>query len=764
MKVIFLVLMCVVFAFTPIGIKALFRKTDVLSRKMRNVLAPATLSVVAHCVMIFTAEPLTALVSHAVYFASATWISVFVFDFCLLYAESRAGRNLLRFVVMPLALIDTAALAANCFFPFMFTLHTVTYSSHEFLRYVPSIFFLLHVLFDDALLVCCFVMLFRKMLREPPSLRIKYYSLLTFLFLITFSNIIYVLFEFPFNFSIIVYAFCFVAAYHILMKIVPNMLIQKTLSLITDGLRSGIVLLDTERTCIYMNACAEEILGCKKDTVLSQELFVSFEEAKKMASTGVQFSREFDCSSDSKRLVLKISEFFITEAEALLGSYYLVEDITESKNQVHEEKILRTRDKLTGLFNQDYFFERVAHRLKFDRFTPYYLVITDIVNFKLINDLHGNRFGDTILIRMAESIRTQAAPDDIYGRLYNDHFVMLVPKRRFNEEAFVSAIKSKMEYLSSFSYNLVSHMGVYEVDDLTIPVSVMCDRAFLALKSIKSDYKSAVAYYNDGLRLEVLQMQTLMNELPLALKYGQVVMYLQPQVRASGAVVGAEALVRWHHPSRGVIPPGEFIEIIEKINIISDVDRYVWECSCAKLADWKARGRDDLTISVNISAKDFFTMDLYETFMGLVEKYGISPKNLNLEITESAIIFDLDRQMKLLGRLRAAGFVVEMDDFGSGYSSLNMLKDISVDVLKIDMEFLKNSKENERSRIILEKIIMLAKELGMKVVTEGVESGEQIDFLAAAGSDLFQGFYFSPPIPVQDFEDLYFKREGKSHD
>ena len=168
-------------------------------------------------------------------------------------------------------------------------------------------------------------------------------------------------------------------------------------------------------------------------------------------------------------------------------------------------------------------------------------------------------------------------------------------------------------------------------------------------------------------------------------------------------------------------------------------------------------GREDLTISVNISARDFFTMDLYEIFTSLVKKYDISPKNLNLEITETAIIYDLENQMKLLNRLQKAGFVVEMDDFGSGYSSLNMLKDISVDVLKIDMGFLQKSKDDEKSRKILEKIIMLAKELGMEVVTEGIETDEQIGFLANAGCDFFQGFYFSRPIPVEDFEEKYLK-------
>lgn len=758
MKIFFLSLMLLILAFSPYSVKKLYGKKDILSRKMLAVLIPATISVIAHCLVILTRSEIVARVAYAFYFSSATWISIAVLDFCVCYGENKFSKKLLNWLVIPLGLVDTLCCFANISLPFLFSLRSVFYGSEEFLRYVPTHLFLIHVLFGYGLFGYCFVMLLNRCVKTVPTLRIKFYSLLFYLFLIIFSNIVYTSLDFPFNFSIIVYAFCFVSTYTVLTKIIPGRLIQKTLGLIADGLKNGIVLLDMNGNCIYTNAFIKKMFNCDERTVMSLDIIDDF--FKRRQASGVDseasFSCEIDYQHDDHRFILQISDFRISEDGVDIGRYYLVEDITEAKNQIYEEKVLRTRDKLTGLFNKEYFCEKVDHRLKFDRFTSYYLIITDIVNFKLINDLHGKSFGDTILVRLADSIRSHAAPDDIYGRLYNDHFVMFVPKRHFDEYAYVEAFKKKVEYLSAFSYTLIGHMGVYEVDDLSLPVSVMCDRAFLALKSIKSDYKITIAYYDDRLRLEVLKMQMLMNELPQALKSGQLVMYLQPQVSKDGILSGAEALVRWHHPSRGIIPPAEFIEIIEKINIISDVDRYVWECACKKLADWKEQGRDNLTISVNVSAKDFFTMDLYETLTSLVRKYGISPKNLNLEITETAFIFDLENQLKLLARLQAAGFVIEMDDFGSGYSSLNMLKDINVDVLKIDMAFLQKSKNDQKSHLILEKIIILAKELGLKVITEGVESISQVNFLALAGCDLFQGFYFSRPIPVVDFEERYF--------
>ncbi|MBQ9206988.1 MAG: EAL domain-containing protein [Treponema sp.] len=763
MKVFFLVLMCLLLSLLPVGIKKVYSRKNLLSIRMFNVLIPASLSVISHIVVILANTPIVAKTAYSLYFASATWISTAIFSFCVHYSGDGINRTIYKFIILPLTVIDSIALIANIFMPFMFSVYFLRWGKEFYMHYYPSYWLFIHFAFGNLLLIYCFFILLRRMIKTPPSSRIRYYAILISLVLIVAANLSYILARIPFNLSILVYAGCFIATYIIITITLPKRLIQKTLSLIADNLSSGIVVFDNFDHCLYLNSCAKTMFHSDEKSIMQNDFILDFITKKKDSRTdeGSPFSCEMDFQTESERRVLLCSDYFIKEFnknEAVsVGHYFLIVDITSSKNQLYEEKMLRTRDRLTNLYNQEYFYEKVEHRLKFDRFTPYYLIITDIVNFKLINDLHGKPFGDMILMRLADSIRKTAAPDDIYGRLYNDHFVMFVPKRHFDEEEYIENFKNTMQYMNNFSYTIIGHMGIYEVDDISLPISVMCDRAFLSLRTIKNDYKTTVAYYDDRLRSEVLQMQMLMNELPPALKFGQLVMYLQPQCTKDHKVVGAEALVRWHHPSRGVIPPAEFIEIIEKINIISDVDRYIWECACKKLSEWKKSGHEDLCISVNISAKDFFTMDLYETFTGLVKKYDISPKNLNLEITETAVIMDLDNQVRLLDRLRNAGFVVEMDDFGSGYSSLNMLKDISVDVLKIDMAFLQKSKNDEKSKLILEKIIVLAKELGMRVVTEGVETGNQMSFLSSAGCDLFQGFYFSRPIPVSDFEEKYFK-------
>lgn len=784
MKVFFVAFMCALLALLPAGIKRLYSRKNSLYLRMFNVLVVASLSVIAHIVIILTQNENIALVAYSFYFASSTWISALVFSFCAHYLESKRSQKIFKFVVLPLTIVDNIVVFANIFNEIMFSVYYMRWGKDFYIQTVPQLPFLIHVAFGQILLYCCLFLLVRKVFKVPPVYRIKYYSLILSLFLICVSTLLHICLDIPFNFSILVYAACFCYFYYVHTKKIPGSLIRKTLSLVADTLPSGIILFDENGTCIYVNEFVKKILHKDETSVLDLDFIADFDrELENYRKKNFQLKTnlfnnpenvelEFDYHTKNERRILKIAKVQISETYApspfnsqkitsVIGTTYRISDITKEKNEQYEQNFLLTRDKLTGLFNASCFSEQMERRLKTDKFTTYYLLVSDIVNFKLVNDLHGKPFGDMILMRIAEKIRSFARADDIYARLYNDHFAILMPKRRFDEETFISYFSETFSYLNNFSYSIVWHMGIYEVtgsapDAENTTISAMLDRAFLALNSIKNDYKSCFAFYDEKLRNEVLKMQTLMNELPQALQFGELKMYLQPQFTRDGSVLGAEALVRWHHPTKGIISPTEFIQVIEKINMISDVDKFIWRCACQKLSEYKKEGRTDFYISVNISPKDFYTMDLYETFTSLVREFDISPKNLKLEITETAVIMDLDQQVSLLDRLRNFGFTLEMDDFGSGYSSLNMLKDISVDVLKIDMAFLQKSQNDKKSRIILEKIIMLAKELGMTVVTEGVEEKEQIEFLSEFGCDLFQGFYLSKPIPVADFEKKYF--------
>ena len=345
----------------------------------------------------------------------------------------------------------------------------------------------------------------------------------------------------------------------------------------------------------------------------------------------------------------------------------------------------------------------------------------------------------------------------VYGRIGGDKFAICMPKARFQEEYFTDAIQTMGQVFNNDLYHLHIYIGVYEITDINEDISIMCDKANFAIKTLNENYARSIAYYNDTILNNTILEKQLVGDFDQALKEKQFCMYLQPQLTSEGKMLGAEALVRWQHPKRGLIFPGDFIEVFEKTGLIYRLDRFIWELAVQKLARWQQEGHSDLYISVNISTKDFYYMNVYETITALVEKYRIIPSTLKLEITETAIMTGTAGELDMIEQFREYGFQVEIDDFGSGYSSFNTLKDMDVDVLKIDMGFLRTSKpENlEKSMSILNMIISLSKTLGLSVVTEGVETKEQVVKLTQMGCRIYQGYYFSKPIPVEEFEKRY---------
>jgi len=239
--------------------------------------------------------------------------------------------------------------------------------------------------------------------------------------------------------------------------------------------------------------------------------------------------------------------------------------------------------------------------------------------------------------------------------------------------------------------------------------------------------------------------------LPAAIENREIQPYLQPLVDEEGMPVGAEVLVRWRHPTQGMLMPWRFIPFFERNGMIAEVDRYMWRCACEILQQWKQAGIS-LFLSINVSPKDFYFMDVGKEIRDIVAEYQVNPQQLRIEITETVMMSDMENRIRILNDLKQDGFLIEMDDFGSGYSSLNMLKDMPIDLIKIDMMFLRQTRDNEKAKIILQNILHLSEELGMISLTEGVETENQYHMLAEKGCHLFQGFYFAKPMPPEEYE------------
>lgn len=408
-------------------------------------------------------------------------------------------------------------------------------------------------------------------------------------------------------------------------------------------------------------------------------------------------------------------------------------------------------DRVTGVFSKEYFCQQVRDILFRNPDVKYDILCSDIEDFKLINDTFGMDAGDRLLRQVAKLCTQRLGDHGICGRLSADQFACLLEHREdYSDEMFT---QSDSRINSGFgNQNVIMKYGIYAVEDREISVEQMCDRALLAAHSIKGKYGKHFALYDDKLRGTLLRRQAITDGMETALATGQFEVYLQPKYQLrDGRLAGAEALVRWNHPEWGLQPPGEFIPIFERSGFITKLDQYVWERVCALLQEWDRKGYPSINISVNVSRMDIYNADLADVLTGLVRRHGLSPSRLHLEITESAYT-DTSRQLiETLGALRKLGFVIEMDDFGSGYSSLNMLTEMPIDVLKLDMKFLQTEITRPAGQGILRFIVDLARWMKLSVVAEGVETREQLERLQNDGCDYAQGYYFAKPMPVENF-------------
>ena len=423
----------------------------------------------------------------------------------------------------------------------------------------------------------------------------------------------------------------------------------------------------------------------------------------------------------------------------------------ENKNQRAAQYRAR-HDTLTKALNANTFSEMARELLVRKPELPWVMITSNIMDFRLVNTLFGTQRGNEAIVRNAAALQQIAITcNGLCGRLGGDQFALLLPKGTYREEMLTEAAAALRDEFSSGVYTFCIHFGVYDVEDPSIPISVMCDRANMALRTIRDDHRETIATFKPEMMKKSLFAQEVISSFEKALAADQFRMYLQPLAAEDGTIIGAEALARWQRPDGTVVTPSDFIETLEHAGMIHRLDVFIWEKAVRQLAAWRGTEHGHLSISVNMSAKDFYSIDPYLVLTELADRYQVPCSHLRIEITETALLEDPANVNEVISRLRQRGFLVEIDDFGKGWSSLGLLKDIQADVLKIDMSLMQEIEHKPRSRIILESIIDMAGSLGMDVICEGVETEEQLNLVKAMGCKHFQGYYFSSPVPPEQF-------------
>lgn len=468
-------------------------------------------------------------------------------------------------------------------------------------------------------------------------------------------------------------------------------------------------------------------------------------------------------SNNTAKQELTFSEMLIHYlphiAGIILFSIFITLAIYLKSRHSHTEQLKRIayRDPLTGSDNIASFNIK-AEKLLHNSDKSYAIVVLDINKFKAINDMYGYEVGDTLLVRMNEILMSSVFQDELLARDVADRFVMLLEET--DAHILCERIESMMNLVTALSddqlkksvFKLILSCGVCHINKYIPPITSYIDHAYLAARTIKNSHRSSFAVYDTAMLESLNHEKELENIMDNAIRNHEFKVYMQPRIDlATQRVAGSEALVRWQLPDDTMIMPDSFIPLFEKNGFIESVDFYMLTSVCEQIRERLDANEVCLPVSINQSRFLFYQKDYYANVCEILERYNIPTSFIELEITESLFLDPNEDFVNILNALRAKGISISLDDFGSGYSSLNMLRNIPLDIIKIDRDFLRVSDEANTNRILIRKIVELASELNIKVVCEGVETEEQMHFLESIGCDYAQGFYYSRPIPCEQF-------------
>ena len=477
-------------------------------------------------------------------------------------------------------------------------------------------------------------------------------------------------------------------------------------------------------------------------------------------------SVERDVKTEKACLALGARDFIGKPYDPQIVRFRVENAVRSSEQQLSRELRYRADyDMLTGIYNKTHFFEATRVLLKRHPEETYAFLRLDIEKFQLVNSFFGSSSGDGLLQYIAKEIRKFAGDTEqiAYGRIEADIFGICMPYR--GEETMLELVRYMRMRLGQYqlAFDVVPAIGIYVIRERDLSVDAMYDRANLAAKQCKGNYIENYAFYVDEMREDIVREQQIVNHMRHALDEEEFVLYLQPKYSLQdNRICGAEVLVRWAKPEGGMISPGEFIPIFERNGFITKLDYYVWEKTCKLLAGWIAEGKKPSPVSVNISRVSLYNPRLVEAICGLTDRYHIPRELLELELTESAYTTNPKAIKETMERLQKEGFSILMDDFGSGFSSLNMLKDIEADIIKIDKGFFDRAFDSVKGKYIVKTVISLVKGLGYKVIAEGIETKKQLEFLKTCRCDSIQGYYFGKPQPWNDFENEHLSKIQES--
>ena len=563
----------------------------------------AIITILSNGLFVFSIDETFAYLMEALYLFSYDMVLIYILQYSQQYTMVFNEISPFRTGCFIVAYLDGISLFANTFLHNVFTLNKVSYMNYELFHIgTKSVFYHLHFVFAFCLVLCTIASFITKITRIPYFYRKKYFPILVVICVILVLNVVCDLSEFPVDLSLPFFVFAAILICYLSLYRSPKELVDKTLSIVVTEMNNMVICFDINNECVYANDRALEMFCTSEGSLQAVSEYVK----AWLAENDIE-SRDSLEWSDQKTIDNEIHYFDIEyrklfdQKKEYIGFFLNLVDNTEKHLALEQERYLATHDTLTGLYNKSHFAVKSAEILKSHPDEEWLLLSSNIKDFKLINDLFGMEKGNEVLKMEAGLLKERCRDGIVYGRIGGDKFAVCMPKARFQEEYFTDAIQTMGQVFNNDLYHLHIYIGVYEISDINEDISIMCDKANFAIKTLNENYARSIAYYNDTILNNTILEKQLVGDFDQALKEKQFCMYLQPQMTSEGKMLGAEALVRWQHPKRGLIFPGDFIEVFEKTGLIYRLDRFIWELAVQKLARWQQEGHSDLYISVNIS-------------------------------------------------------------------------------------------------------------------------------------------------------------------
>lgn len=539
--------------------------------------------------------------------------------------------------------------------------------------------------------------------------------------------------------------------------------------------RDAIIVHGVDRRIQFWNQGAERLYGWTSEDVADKSIemlyenLAAFNEATRLLLNSGEWRGEIQQRrKDGSILLVEAHWSLVRNDDGRRQSVFAINtDITQRKAAEKEILHLAFYDSLTGLPNRQLLLDRLRHALAVStrNHGTGALLFIDLDNFKLLNDTLGHDLGDLLLQQVGLRLNSSVRESDTVGRLGGDEFVVIL-EADFSKDhdeglAKIRVICERIRSTFNQSFNLGAYehhitpsIGIALFNDQSLTTNELLKRADLAMYQAKASGRNAMCFFDPDMQAETNARAVLESDLRQSWERKEFILHYQPQVDSRG-ITGAEALVRWQHPHRGLLPPSEFISRTEEIGLILPLGGWVLETACSQLAIWSLQPETaQLNLAVNVSPRQFCQPDFVEQIISILDRTGANPERLKLELTESVLVRNMEETIAKMMALKARGVGFALDDFGIGYSSLYYLKRLPLDWLKIDRSFVRDVLTDNNNATIVRAIVLLAKSMGLAVIAEGVETLAQKDFLATHGCGAYQGYLFSRPLPLHQFEEL----------